>query len=369
MNEAEKLRVLIVEDDADACANLAEIVRWEEGCEVETAASAGEVMWGWGDAPRRRHDLILLDWFLPDISGEEMLSVLRSRAPEAAVVVITGHSDVGTAITALRRGASDYLLKPIDPAALRASFLRLRERRWIEGAMREAQARAMQAERLAAIGQMMAGLSHESRNALQRSQACLEMLAIQVAGQPAALGLIERLQSAQCDLHRLYESVREYAAPIVLDRRPCCLRTIWRDAWSQLRDAGGAEFGAMREVIRDDPLACEVDSFRLGQVFRNLFENAVAASDSPAWVGVSARRVASSERPAIEVCVSDVGRGLAPEHRSRVFEPFFTTKTRGTGLGLAIAKRIIEAHGGTIVVGDNWTEGAEFVIRIPREAA
>src|SRR5262245_25588308 len=89
--------------------------------------------------------------------------------------------------------------------------------------VKQGQERALQAERLAAIGQMVAGLAHESRNALQRAQACLEMLALAVRDRPEALDLIARLQNAQDHLHHLYEDVRSYAAPITLERRPCDL--------------------------------------------------------------------------------------------------------------------------------------------------
>ena len=80
--------------------------------------------------------------------------------------------------------------------------------------LKTAQQRALQAERLAAIGEMVAGLVHESRNALHRGQVCLEMLALEVEDRPEALNLIARLQRAQDDLYRLFEDVRSYAAPI-----------------------------------------------------------------------------------------------------------------------------------------------------------
>ena len=86
--------------------------------------------------------------------------------------------------------------------------------------LKDAQRRALQSERLAAIGQVVAGLAHESRNALQRGQACLELLALRLKNQPEVLGLVSGIQEAQDDLHRFYEEVRNYAAPILLDRRP-----------------------------------------------------------------------------------------------------------------------------------------------------
>src|SRR5208282_208636 len=91
-----------------------------------------------------------------------------------------------------------------------------------------------QSERLAAIGEMVAGLAHESRNAMQRMQACLEMLALAVQDRPEALDLLNRMQAAQDRLHHLHEEVREYAAPIVLNCAPVRLDRIVRDAWQDL---------------------------------------------------------------------------------------------------------------------------------------
>ncbi|HEV3258225.1 MAG TPA: PocR ligand-binding domain-containing protein, partial [Gemmataceae bacterium] len=104
-------------------------------------------------------------------------------------------------------------------------------------ALEEAQKKTLQAERLAAIGEMVAGLAHEGRNALQRSQACLEMLCLRLQGQPEALSLLGRVQKAQDDLHSLYDEVRGYAAPMHLEPRACNLAEVWREAWADLGTA------------------------------------------------------------------------------------------------------------------------------------
>jgi signal transduction histidine kinase len=113
-------------------------------------------------------------------------------------------------------------------------------------------------------------------------------------------------------------------------------------------------------------LTCQVDRFRLGQAFRNLFENALAACPDPVELQVHWSEAERDGQPGLQARIRDNGPGLAPEHRRKVFEPFYTTKRDGTGLGLAITRRIIEAHGGSIAVGDSGPPGAEFVIWLPR---
>jgi signal transduction histidine kinase len=231
--------------------------------------------------------------------------------------------------------------------------------------LRQAQERAVQSERLAAIGQMMTGLAHESGNALARSQACLEMLAFEVEDRPKALGLIQRIQAAQDYLKQLYEEVRNYAAPLQLQLEPWNLSHVWRQAWENLDLARQTKKASLRETTGGVDLRVHVDQFRLGQVFRNLFENALAACAEPVEIDIACAKADLNDKPAIRVVVHDNGPGLNPEQRRRIFEPFFTTKTKGTGLGMAIAGRIVEAHGGQIAVGDSGRPGAEIVITLP----
>jgi two-component system, LuxR family, sensor kinase FixL len=233
--------------------------------------------------------------------------------------------------------------------------------------LKEVQEQALRAERLAAIGQMMTGLAHESGNALARSQACLEMLELEVPDRPDALDLIARIRKAQDHLKQLYEEVRGYAAPLRLDRTPCSLAGVWRQAWENLALARQGRDAALREETAGLDLHAVIDPFRLEQVFRNAFENSLAACPDPVRVTVRCWQADLGGRPALGVAVRDNGPGLTPEQRQRIFEPFYTTKTKGTGLGMAIAKRIIEAHGGRIAAPPCPGPGAEISITLPRE--
>jgi signal transduction histidine kinase len=231
--------------------------------------------------------------------------------------------------------------------------------------LKEAQQRAVQAERLAAIGQMAAGLAHEGRNALQRSQICLELLTRQLGDRPDALDLVTGIQQAQDDLHRLYEEVRDYAAPIVLDRRSSRIGDLLREAWKRLEPSRAGRDALLRE--RGDPdLACSGDAFRLIQVFRNILDNALSAAHDPVVIDVEWAEANGAVQPSVGIVLRDNGPGLTPEQRRNLFDPFYTTKTHGTGLGMAIAKRIIDAHEGVIAAGTDDGRGATILITLPR---
>lgn len=475
------LAVLVIEDDADARDNLTDILEFD-GYRVESFGRFNPAL-----ARRDWSEVlaIILDRRLPDGTADELLPRLRAVAPHVPVVIVTGFADLDGAIAALRQGAADYILKPINADALRSRLERIAETRNVrealhqsetalnavlraapcvivilsaraeiryfspfaegttgydsseladrnffdlfvpDGAFRQgfertirqalagsptlafenpircrdgaqrwmmwnaqrlddyrgeevvlavgqditslkqAQQRALQSERLAAIGQMMTGLAHESRNALQRSQACLEMLTLEVRESPRALDLVSRIQRAQDDLHQLYEEVRGYAAPIQLKRRDCDLREILRETWDHLEVARAGRDA--RLIISDGPheCRCEVDRFALEQVFRNVLENSLSAGEDPVEIAVRFRLTHLDGRPALEVSLTDNGPGLSPEARKRIFEPFFTTKTKGTGLGMPIVQRLVEAHGGTIAVGGADQRGTTIIVTIP----
>jgi PAS domain S-box-containing protein len=233
-------------------------------------------------------------------------------------------------------------------------------------ARQQVEERLRQAERLAAVGEMIAGMAHESRNALQRSKACLEMLRLEVPDRPRAHDLMERMKKAQDHLQHLYEEVRQYAAPIALDKQKYRLGEILRDSWQALlqenhrSDAQLAQSGAGG----DQPVL--VDRAAIEHIFHSILENALAASPERGQVDVCWSEAVIHGHAAIQVAVHDNGPGLSEEQRRRLFEPFYTTKAQGTGLGLAIAKRLVEAHGGQIGVGKNHQPGAEIVVILPR---
>lgn len=232
--------------------------------------------------------------------------------------------------------------------------------------LKEAERQVIQSERLAAIGQMVTGLAHESRNALQRARACLEILELDLAEQPELVRLVRRSNDALSELHRLYEEVRSYAAPMQLEIRACNLTELCSEIWEHLAVQRGGR-NIRLKLNCSSPLAeCDCDSQRVQQVIRNIFENSLAVVPDNSELMVKCEPAFLASTPAIRLSFRDQGPGLNAEQAERIFEPFFTTKTKGTGLGMAIARRIIEAHGGQILVGDCSQPGAEIILILPR---
>jgi signal transduction histidine kinase len=122
----------------------------------------------------------------------------------------------------------------------------------------------------------------------------------------------------------------------------------------------------LQENIDGVDVNCVADSFPIERVFRNIFENSLAACPDPLRIDARCSPATLDDKPAVRIRLADNGPGLNAEERQRIFEPFFTTKTKGTGLGMAIVKRIVDAHGGRISVCDDQVPGTTVEIILPK---
>lgn len=232
--------------------------------------------------------------------------------------------------------------------------------------LKEAEMRALRSERLAAIGQMVTGLAHESRNALQRIRSCIELLELDLSEDPNLMSLLDRAGKALDELHRLYEEVRSYAAPLQLGVRTCDIHELCRETWAALADLHEEKGVQLCTECAASVSQARCDPERLQQVLRNIFENALAVSPDKSAIEVRCEDCVIDDRPGISLQIRDHGPGLTGQQLDRVFEPFFTTKSKGTGLGMAIAKRLIDAHAGTLSMTNADGGGARVEIRLPR---
>ena len=230
-----------------------------------------------------------------------------------------------------------------------------------------AELQLVEAERLAAIGQAMQGLSHEGRNALQRAQAHIGLLRLHIDDDSEALDLLQRIECAQGHLLSLYEEVKAYADPIQLALTPHRLDKIVASTWSQLQ-VPDAEVSFVHHA-EDTNTTCDIDPDAISQLLRLLFANALAACKAPKRIEVDYSRQDENGRASVTVIVSDNGPGVPTNAWEQVFEPFYTTKTRGTGLGLAVSQRIVKAHRGKIRLGNPRLGGTSVYISLPASSA
>lgn len=231
--------------------------------------------------------------------------------------------------------------------------------------LQEAEASVRRSERLAALGQLTAGLAHELRNPLGTIRASSEMLKQRLAPtNELALELFGYITSEVERANSLITRFLDFARPMKLKKVETDLNLLVERAVDKVvREKPHAASSVHKNFAPDTP-PIEADPDLLESVFFNLVRNAIEASPDGGSVTVKTR---ATSRGA-EVAVIDRGSGIAPEHREQIFNPFFTTKSDGVGLGLAISAKIVDEHQGTITVESEPNKGSIFVVDLPRKS-
>lgn len=224
-----------------------------------------------------------------------------------------------------------------------------------------------QSEKLAAIGQLAAGVAHELGTPLGviagRAQRARR-------GVPEGSRTAVEMERLLAELGRVEHIVRQllnFARRNPLNRREIALPSLMADVISRVRIGVPRPEIEIRVTPGDaaGTLVIQADPARLEQALGNLLENAIHAARKR--VTITWRRIDEDARAMLEITVADDGPGIADAHVEHLFEPFFTTKPtgEGTGLGLAVAHVAIEDHGGDIRLDRAWSSGTRFVITLP----
>ncbi len=209
-------------------------------------------------------------------------------------------------------------------------------------------------QHLATLGEAAAVLAHELRNPLSSIKGHAQLMEEQLADDPRGRERAAILVREALRLEDLCEELLDFVRAGRIER-------VESDPATILRDAARSVDGARIELHVDDaPPRWALDPLRMHQALSNLLENARQAAPHAASIA-SARREADT----LVYEVRDHGPGIADDERARIFEPFHTTRVRGTGLGLAVARRVVELHGGRIVVRNHPEGGAVFEVRLP----
>ncbi len=234
--------------------------------------------------------------------------------------------------------------------------------------LEQAQAEARRSERLAALGQLSAGLAHELRNPLAVIKGSAETLIKKVGStDPISAELADYISIEVNRLNALVTRFLDFARPHHLDRgREAIVPIIERalkeahDRWPDAKVEVERHFAAnLPELMLDGDL--------IERVFTNLALNAYEAMDQEGGK-LSVRAARSPDgRDGVEITFQDTGPGIPAEIREQIFNPFFTTKKSGVGLGLAIVSKIIDDHRGWLRLSSEGGKGACFEVYLPRE--
>lgn len=234
--------------------------------------------------------------------------------------------------------------------------------------LREAQAEARRAERLAALGQLSAGLAHEIRNPLGVIKGSAEMLARNLqSASPVAIEMAGYISSESNRLNALISRFLDFARPFQLELHPADLAEIVdraaQEARVQFAEAPVTvvkKYSSGLPTVLADEQLCE-------QVFFNLILNAYQAmSGKPGELELTIAPAEGPDgQPGVEISVADAGPGVSEEFREQIFNPFVSSKRDGVGLGLAIVAKIVDEHRGTIRLEARREGGACFRVYLP----
>lgn len=255
-----------------------------------------------------------------------------------------------------------------------AEATRLQARKYQEAAeqlaganrsLQEAEAAVRRSERLAALGQLSAGLAHELRNPLGTMRASAEMLQKSLPeGSDVARELAGYISAEVERTDSLITRFLDFARPLKLRPGTAELGEVIDRAVSQLERHRPALPVTVYKNYSPDIRPFAFDGELMERVFYNLLLNAAQASPAGAAVTVKTRPLDGM----VEVAVIDRGKGIAPGQMESIFNPFYTTRPDGVGLGLAIVSKIVDEHGGRVTVESEQGRGSVFRVFLPAQA-
>jgi signal transduction histidine kinase len=379
------MKKLLIIDDERPILEMLEISLISEGYEVFTAESGKTGLEIFG---QENPKLVLTDIKMPGMDGIEVLKRIKEKDSEAEVIVITGHGDMDSAVAALRCGASDFLTKPIRDEVLMLVLERAKQKisiaqqlkdhaenleQTVEKRTRElrkAQEDLVKSERLATIGETVAGLAHYIKNILNGLRGGMYKVNSAMAKHKP-----EQMKDGWDMVQRNIEKVSQLVLDLLSyskerspERKTCSPNQIVTEVVELLQQK--ADENSIKLNVLCDPNIKEADFDPKGihDALLNLVSNAIDAcvydeDTSKSWKVTikTGMETTDSGKEKILFEVSDNGCGMSPEVQSKVFTRFFSTKKgQGTGLGLLITQKIIQEHGGKINLESKDGIGTKF---------
>jgi len=245
---------------------------------------------------------------------------------------------------------------------LRQSLQRIRHSR--SRRSERIRARVVRAERLAEVGTLTGGLAHEIKNPLSTVQLNLQLLAEDLPDDPAYARIRNRLATVSREASRLRDILDDflkYAGKLELHRQRVDVNRLLEELVDFFTPQAQLHRAQLRFNPHPSPVFVSIDPQLIKQAVLNLLLNALQAMTTGGELILST----SVQNSMAVIDIIDTGPGIPPENREKIFQAYYSTKKGGSGLGLAMTRRIIEEHGGQIVIRSEPGKGTDFSLLLP----
>ncbi len=325
--------------------------------------------------------IILSDIKMPGMDGTELLQKIKQENREAEVIMITGHGDMDLAIMSLKYEAADFVTKPINDDILEIALNRAEERismrqkikeytENLEKLVEEKSRQLIAAERLAAVGQTVAGLSHAIKNIAGGLKGGIFVLGKGIEldnktylsqGWEMVKGNVDKIQRLSLDLLS-YSKTKETEYRL-------CDPNIPASEVASLMKSEAEEYNIdLKTALSPDLKPVYMDTEGIHRSLLDIVANAIDAckADSKPCRKEVILNTVKPEGFGVEYQITDNGCGMDEDVKKHLFQEFFSTKgTTCTGIGLMMTKKIIDEHHGLIKAESEKGIGSEFIIRLP----
>lgn len=365
----DKLKVLLIEDN-DEDAEFMQIILGRLDRPRFDIVRVSLLSEGLARLEQGDIELVICDLSLPDCRrGLDSFKQVHAKAPRIPIVVLTGIDDETLVGNALHQGAQDYIVKGnMDSDLLSRSLRYAVERKQAEENLRRAQDELVQAGKLAVLGQIAAGISHELNQPLEAIQAYIDntVILLKEKRYEEVKSNFQAISSLTRRAGTIIKHIKAMAQKKSLTAKPVCVQTSISSTLSFLQLGRKLEGVDIIQNLPGEEIFIMGDPVQLEQVIFNLLSNAIDAMSGCPVKRIILDLKSSSDNVVLKV--RDFGTGFSGDILPRIFDPFFTTKaeSKGIGLGLSISLTIIKEFGGTMLPSNHPDGGAELTINFPR---
>ncbi len=370
---------LLLVDDEIGIRKVLSLSLVDAGYEVFTAENGAEAI---ALFESQKPAIVLCDIKMPGMDGIEVLRKIKQLNSDVEVIMFTGHGDMDIAIRSFKNEANDFITKPVNldalEIALKSAEERIRMRRQLkeytenlERLVAEKSAQLVEAERMAAIGETIAGLSHAIKNIANGLKGSIFVLKEGIdtddkhymqQGWQMVRGNVDKIRNLSLDLlnYGKYANIRPQLAD---PNQPV-------HEVAEIMATVAAEQDIELQIDLDHQLSkCQFDPEAMNRCLMNVVSNAFDACVSQKETSTTRTvtlKTFKAKGWAVAYQISDNGPGMETDVQKRIFQGFFSTKgTEGTGIGLMMSKKIVDQHRGDIEVISAKGRGTTITIRLP----